>query len=555
MSAYVPPMTELSRRFELLMVVALLGAGTLFRAGVAMRNPLPAGDGVASDLEMARNVPQGLGFSTMRKWILFDASMAPLRPEGNRQPAMSVLEAGVFALTGPSFPAVQCMSVLLGIGCLLAAWAWARRNLGPAAAILMLGWLSFDPLFVWYSTQPDGLMAYTALVFLCLIVAGVDSIGIRRAAVLGLLAGVAWLVRTQAGLLAASLGLWVLIRGRRKLASAAVFAAVLLVVVSPWLWRNWRAFGSPLFTYSRIVLLAENHWAAWEVRSTAPGPMDLLRHQDPGAVLMHLTAGFLRVIEPFTTGTLHRGEVFGQPSLAAFAAAGVLALADRGVRRRLLLPAIVSAATMAALVVHDHPGRYMSFITAFVVAVGFAGLRRLPGLAGAGRWITVTASAVLFLPLLRPSALLLGRDDRPRAAEAAEVSGWIAEHSSPSDWVVTFPNVEELIWQYRRPTLTMPNDYEMLLWPCLERHGVRYVVVDPDLPALRPWLSSRWRRGPDGSAWETIDPPPFLAEVYRSSSGRTIVYEWTGRVPDGFMAVDSLPRDNCRALAPGVLSR
>lgn len=548
-------MTEMSRRLELLVVVALLLAGAMFRTGVAIRNPMPTGDGVASDLEMARNIPQGLGFSTMRKWTLFDTSMAPLRPEGNRQPAMSVLEAGVFVLTGPSFPAAQGLSILLGIGCLLAAWAWARKNLGPAAAILLLGWLGFDPLFVWFSTQPDGLMAYTALVFLCLIVAGVESIGIRRAAVLGLLAGMAWLVRTQASLLAASLGLWILLRGRRRLASAAVFAAVLLLVVSPWLWRNWAAFGSPLFTYSKIVLLGENHWAAWEVRSVAPSPMDLLRHQGPVAVLHHMGAGILRVIEPFTTGTLHRGEVFGQPSLAAFAAAGVLALADRDIRRRLLLPGIVSAATMAALVLHDHPGRYMSFIAALVVAAGFAGLLRLPRLAGAGRRITILAAAVLFLPLVRPSALLLARDDRPRAAEAAEVSRWLAGHSSPSDWVVTFPNVEELIWQYRRPTLTMPNDYEMLLWPCLESHGVRYVVIDPDLPALRPWLSTRWSMAPDGMSWERIDPPPFLREVYRSVSGRTIVYEWIGGVPEGFMFVDSLPRDNCRALAPLPLSR
>ena len=90
---------------------------------------------------------------------------------------------------------------------------------------------------------------------------------------------------------------------------------------------------------------------------------------------------------------------------------------------------------------------------------------------------------------VRPLSAVLGADSRARATEAAEVSSWISSHSDPSDWVVTFPNVELLIWDYRRPTLTMPNDYEMLLWPCLEEHGVRFVVVDPDLPGLRPWRS------------------------------------------------------------------
>jgi len=97
----------------------------------------------------------------------------------------------------------------------------------------------------------------------------------------------------------------------------------------------------------------------------------------------------------------------------------------------------------------------------------------------------------------------------------------------------------------------MPNDYEMLLWPCLEEHDVRYVVIDRDISYLRPRLSTRWRRTPDGREWEIIDPPSFLEEVYRTRSGFTIVYEVISEVPDGFMYVDSLPRDNMRALPPG----
>ena len=90
----------------------------------------------------------------------------------------------------------------------------------------------------------------------------------------------------------------------------------------------------------------------------------------------------------------------------------------------------------------------------------------------------------------------------------------------------------------------------MLLWPYLENHGVQYMVVDMDLPRLRPWLSRRWRRSPDGGEWDVTDPPPFITEVWRSSSGNTIIYEFTGQVPLGFMEVDSLPPDNFRALGP-----
>ncbi|MCK7506555.1 MAG: hypothetical protein MZV70_22515 [Desulfobacterales bacterium] len=75
------------------------------------------------------------------------------------------------------------------------------------------------------------------------------------------------------------------------------------------------------------------------------------------------------------------------------------------------------------------------------------------------------------------------------------------------------------------------------------------MVVDSDLPGLRPWPSGRWRRLPTEAAGlcSTLRFPPG---AWRSGSGRTIIYRFTGPVPDGFMAVDSLPPDNFRALGP-----
>lgn len=537
-------------RLEALLLCAALLAGMALRVRVAALNPIPTGDGIASDMEMARSLPEGGGFSTMRKWTLYDPSMEPVRPEGNRQPAVSVLLAGLFLLTGASFTAAQAASVAAGLACIAAAWAWCRKALGPGPALLTVCWLALDPLFVWYSTQPDSLMLFTGLFFAVLMAAGEGSPGPRRAAALGALCGLAWLTRTQAMPMAAGVFVALLPGSRRKAANAAAFAAVFLLAVSPWLVRNWQAFGSPLFSQNGQFLLNENHWAAWEVRSSAPGPLDILHHQGVAAVLAALLKGVLRVLEPFTTGTLHRGEVFGGPSLAVFAIAAVLALRDARVRRSMLVPLLAGLPMLAVLVLHEHPTRYMAFATAVTVALGSKGLLDAASRLDAGRRARAAALALLVMPLARPLGAMLARDGRAAAAEAREISGWIEAHSAPGDWVVTFPNVELLIWEYRRPTLTMPNDYEMLLWPCLEEHGVRYVVVDPDLPRLRPRLSTRWRMNLDGTAWEVADPPPFLTEVHRSASGRTIVYKWTGTVPEGFMAVDNLPPDNCRALPP-----
>lgn len=544
-------LSRLVERSERTLVAVLLVFSALVRIPVMTHHPIPSGDGIASNLEMAVNLSRGEGFSTMRKWTLYDPSMDPVRPEGNRQPAIASLLLLVFALTGPGFQYAQALSLCIGLICLFVCWFWARRLFGRRAALITLAFLGFNPLFVWYSVQPESLLLFTSLFFTVLVLADRESISFPRSAVLGLVVGLSYLTRTQGLILALSMGIWILFRGgSRRLFKAILFAGVFLLTCAPWFARNIQAFGSPTYTQGGQFLINENHWAAWEVRDTAPEPLDMLRHQGPAAVVAYLAKGVLRVLEPVSIGTLHRGEIFGQPSLVGFALLALLALRSRSTRKRMLLPAIAAVPPMMLLVLHEHSGRYLAFFIVMVVALGASGLLALRRMTG--KWTAATAAVLLAVPFLYPMGKLLADSSDGRAEEAQEVSEWIKANSEEDDWVVTYPNVELLIWDYRRPTLTMPNDYEMLLWPCLEEHGVRYVVVDRFLPLLRPHLANRWRRTVGDSGWQVVDPPPFLSEAYRSRSGGTIVYEMTGSVPLGFMHVDSLPRDNMRALPPAA---
>ncbi|MCK5065189.1 MAG: glycosyltransferase family 39 protein [Candidatus Fermentibacteraceae bacterium] len=541
---------ERTRKNESRILLVLFLFALALRLVVVLHNPIPAGDGIASNLEIAENLRDGNGFSTMRKWTLFDQSLDPIRPEGNRQPIMSLLILLLFTITGPGFLSAQLLSLLIGLACLAVCWYWARKNFGVIPALLSTLVLAIHPLFIYYSTQPDSLLLFTALFFLILLAADREKISFRQVILLGVLSALAYLVRTQGMLLAFSMGIWVLIRGDcRKFLKALLFLLVFLITCMPWFVRNSEKFGSITYSQNRLFLLNENHWAAWEVRESASGPTDMIRYQGPAAVMMYTAKGFLRIFEPITTGTLHRGEIFAQPPLIGFAILALLALKNRNLRRKMLLPMIAALPIMAVLVLHVHSGRYLSFLNVIVIALGCAGLGRL--LQITGKRTAAVAGILLIVPFALPLGSLLIADSSEKASEAEEVAEWIIENSSEDDWVVTYPTVEMLIWTYSRPTLTMPNDYEMLLWPCLEEHGVRYIVIDRDISYLRPRLSSRWRRTPDGLEWEIIDPPDFLEEVYRTRSGFTIVYEMTGEVPDGFMYVDNLPRDNMRALPPG----
>lgn len=542
--------TERTRKNESRILLVLFMLALILRLVVIFHNPIPAGDGMASNLEIAENLRYGNGFSTMRKWTLFNKSLDPIRPEGNRQPIMSLLILLLFTITGPGFLPAQLLSLLIGLVCLAVCWYWARKIFGVIPALLSALVLAIHPLFVYYSTQPDSLLLFTALFFIILLAADREKISFRQVVLLAVLSALAYLVRTQGMLLAFSMGIWVLIRGgRRKILKAMLFLLVFLLACMPWFIRNSEKFGSMTYSQNRLFLLNENHWAAWEVRESASGPTDMIKFQGPAAVMMYTAKGFLRVFEPITTGTLHRGEIFAQPPLIGFAILALLALKNRNLRKKMLLPVIAALPVMAVLVLHVHSGRYLSFLNVIVIALGCSGLGRL--LQITGKRTAAAAGILLIVPFALPLGSLLIADSSEKAAEAEEVAEWIIENSSSDDWVVTFPTAEMFIWKYRRPTLTMPNDYEMLLWPCLEEHNVRYVVIDRDIIYLRPRLSNRWRRTPDGRGWEIIDPPDFLEEVYRTYSGYTIIYEMTGEVPDGFMYVENLPRDNMRALPPG----
>ncbi len=518
------------------------------RFTTVLRHPAPEGDGMAANILLADNLNRGSGFTTFLKWTLYDRSMDHLRPEANRQPLLPLLLSAVFRVTGPGMRPAQALSLALGLLCILVVYLWAESAFGRRTAILTAAFLAVSPPFIWFSTQPDCLLPYTTLVFTAMLVAGNGDPGWRRTALLGVISGVAYLTRTQGMILAFSLGLWVLLRGgRARFAKACLFSVVFLLVALPWFARNIRAFGSPTHSQNSQFVLNENHWSAWSVRTTPPGPTDMLENQGIPACVSFVVRGAARVLEPFGPGSSHRGEPFAQPTMAVFLLFAFLGLGDSEMRRKLVLPALVALPLMAALSVHQHSGRYLAPVYAMVSALGFAGVvRNEARIRGLMTGFVLVNALILF----RPLGEILVHDNRERAAEAMEGARWIRDNVPEGTWVVTYPNVELYHWVYRRPTVTWPNDYEMLLWPFLEGHGARYLVVDRDLPPLRPWLSGRWRRSPDGSSWDVIDPPPFLTPVWKSATGNTIIYEFTAEVPPGFMAVDSLPPDNFRALGP-----
>ncbi len=215
----------------------------------------------------------------------------------------------------------------------------------------------------------------------------------------------------------------------------------------------------------------------------------------------------------------------------------------------MLLPLLALAPVFAALVLHQHSGRYLSVAVPAVVALGAAGIFETARENGRGKlpyWIFLLVA----LTMARPFFNVLRQDSRARDAEAREAACWIGENASDSAWVCTYPNVELYHFIYRKPTLAWPNDYEMLLWPYLETHGVEYMVVDMDLPRLRPWLSRRWAEVAGGRGMGCCQPAPLHLRGVEKRLGKHHYLSVHRAGPPGYMEVDSLPPDNSRAIGP-----
>lgn len=180
--------------------------------------------------------------------------------EDHQPPLYYLLQAPVYAATGGDLTALRLVSVLIGAGVVLAAWAALRALLPerPALALTGAAFVAFLPqhLAILASVSNDPLAEL--IVGLTLLVAVRYLRGEARGAspaLLGLLAGLALITKTTIYFLAGVALLAVLLRWRRerwpwRTASRHVAALLIpaLILGGVWWARNLDTYGGTDFT-------------------------------------------------------------------------------------------------------------------------------------------------------------------------------------------------------------------------------------------------------------------------------------------------------------------
>jgi 4-amino-4-deoxy-L-arabinose transferase-like glycosyltransferase len=217
------------------------------------------GVGVAGD---------GLEFHTLaRQLAAGDGYVEPLflapghLPTADKPPLYPLVLAAPALLGASSVVWNRIVSCLLGTVLVVALGLLGRRVGGERAGLAAAALGAVYPVFVALDGSVRSESLYAPLVAFALLAAYRlrDRPSVRRAAVLGAVVGLAALTRSEAVLLLV-LAPVAAPAGRGRALIAAVLACVL--VLSPWLIRNWATFGEPALSTNVGALVSGSNCPA-----------------------------------------------------------------------------------------------------------------------------------------------------------------------------------------------------------------------------------------------------------------------------------------------------
>jgi hypothetical protein len=186
--------------------------------------------------EIAQSIAKGNGFSP---YGVSTAFRVPLYP---------ILLAGL-TLGHKAFWPVAIAQSLIGAGTAFGAALLAHQifggPLGARTAILSTGMTAIYPYYVVHDTALQETSLFTLLTIWAVIVVqrSARTGELQSAALGGLLLGLDVLTRATIAPFAALAALWLI--GRRRTGGGLLYALILALTVSPWLWRSYELTGVP----------------------------------------------------------------------------------------------------------------------------------------------------------------------------------------------------------------------------------------------------------------------------------------------------------------------
>ncbi len=176
------------------------------------------------------------------------------------------------------------VSFALNLLCLPALYGLARRHVGRETALGAMAVLAVLPVHVIYAGLDlrESLVALTSILAVwCLteMLAAKGPWAWAWAIVGGVSGGAAILARNTGMALLAASALFAIVAHRRKTGLIAVWGFVVLVVIGPWAWATYQAYGRPFYSYTDFFQYTFS-WTVHHYQAGVPRGADFYARQN-----------------------------------------------------------------------------------------------------------------------------------------------------------------------------------------------------------------------------------------------------------------------------------
>jgi hypothetical protein len=207
-------------------------------------------------------------------------------PEDNRSPLYPFLIKAVQLIVKDYFTAGQILNCVIWITLFIVVIFSLTPRIGKTATLVTLLYLSLSPLFFLFSAHvyPDLLIALTFFVLILCAQKWVRTI--KGTLAFALIAG-ALIVTKSTGVFIFPVFLYyVYTYGKEQhfLPKLGLFTFVIALILLPWILRNYREFGSPLYQFSEYNLYVDNFNYLLKVGIQRPSLTDYIHEK--GAIFL-----------------------------------------------------------------------------------------------------------------------------------------------------------------------------------------------------------------------------------------------------------------------------
>jgi len=209
--------------------------------------------------QVGRHISEGEGFTTsfVRPLSLAGVARAERHPDLYNAPLYPLVLAVAFNLFGANDRAVGLVSVLFGLLTALLAYFVGARLVDQRAGALSAVLVSLSTGFLFASVSGVNITLLAFLITLGFYLILRHSGSLRWSIACGVAWGLTCLAEyTAVGLIVPAIVLVVLAQRETRLKHAGAFAVGLVVVLLPWMVRNWIVIGGPLTSLKACSIAA-----------------------------------------------------------------------------------------------------------------------------------------------------------------------------------------------------------------------------------------------------------------------------------------------------------